>query len=184
MPHQNDLSDCHQPIGNLASASNMFSLYMILTYHGICILDAFHFEHAICEIRKKKKKKKIQFNKSHSIGFYYMMKLLKIDTIHVKSKLMVLTLCSQLNVIRVVLIKKNQYICTFKQHEMSSFRWNYIIFMFTTTTTKYEEKKYKFEPRHQRTEWWWVHYREIKKEQFVALHNSSYILDVIASCIK
>lgn len=85
MPHRNGLSDCHPPIGSLASASSMFWLCMIPTYHGIYIPDASHFEHAIWA-RANRERERTKINKSNSKRFYCKMKLLKIDTIHVSKK--------------------------------------------------------------------------------------------------
>lgn len=67
MRHRNDLSDCHQPNGNSANASNMFSPCTIPTYHGIYIPDAFHFEHAI------NKRKRIMHILINQIQWYILL---------------------------------------------------------------------------------------------------------------
>lgn len=132
MHHRIDLSDCHQPFGNSASASNMFWLCMIPTFHGICILDASHFEHAVKRWRRRRKKKNSfskTFNKSKiQSDIITTTKLLKIDTIQRQKRGGKMRGMGLFLYVYSCRVQKNQYTFYFQQHEMSSFRWNYIIF--------------------------------------------------------
>lgn len=96
---------------------------------------------------KKKRKKNVLINWKRFLFCFGTMKLLKIDTIHVYSKQTAnnWTELNWLGLFHIVFVScsPNQCIYNIQQHEMSSFRWNYIIFMFTTNARKNEINKMK-----------------------------------------